>query len=263
MELDEAARAELGRKLQRECHAQRITQKALAGKVGYDEKTIRNIFRGIRVRPGCLEDVCTFLKVNPAQFGSAAVRSDDHGGYSRKQVEEQIGLFVSYRRSFSFPENILRSVFEFVWSEERQCLEFREYQQYFSSEAQTKIDFSQSGDVYMSASVGLLHLLTRHNGALRLITLTRLRLDDQTMRGSVLTQAQDEFFYRPSVSPVLMQKCNSAVALADLTGQIGPVRPQDGEYDRLNRALIDVERKLTNFATVSKLELRPPQSAVA
>ena len=258
MDLDEVARVDLGRKLQRECHSQRITQKILADRAGYDEKTIRNIFRGIRVRPGCLEDVCAVLKVNISQVRPVH-RSNEHGGYSKTQIEEHLGIFLSYRRSFSIPENILRSVFEFSWNEERECLEFRELQEYVSSETRTSINFSQSGDVYMSASVGLLHLLTKHNGALRLITLTRLRLNDLTMRGSVLTQAQDEFFYRPSVSPIVMQRCNPQIDLETLSKQIGPVRCGDGEYSRLNKALLDVEERLANFATAAKLKPSEPQ----
>jgi transcriptional regulator with XRE-family HTH domain len=254
--LDDAARFELGRRIQHECHRLRITQKVLADRAGYDEKTIRNIFRGIRVRPAILEDVCKCLSLTVDSSSTTSAKAK-YGGYTRIQVEEYEGRFLAYRRSFSIPANLVRSLYEFSWNDERGCLTFHETQKY-ATEVQAPLDLS--GEVFISANIGLLHLVTVFNGAVRLITLTRMRPDTLAMRGSVQTQAQDEFFFRPAISPIVMQKCHPAIGVDQIASMVGPVLPTDPEYQRLNTALNEIENKVVTFAVTgcnSKLAAIP------
>ena len=256
--LDAEGRLALGRRIQQACTQFRLTQKDLAEVAGYDEKTIRNVIRGDKTRGSTLEHICTAIRnktgieigTDLIFAGPAApnVSTDDHGGYGKGHVEDYLGLFVSYRRSFTFPQNMLRSVYEFQWSDAKKCMVFREVQKYQSPELMTVIDYSQEGEVFISHAIGLVHLLTRYRGALRLITLTKIRLDDMTLRGSILTQAQGEFYYQPSVSPVIFQKANPSLTVDVVADQVGPIRPGDADYERMNRALAEVERKVAIFA---------------
>src|SRR5262249_19835281 len=127
-------------------------------------------------------------------------------------------------------------------------LAFREMQRYGSPDLKCMIDFSQDGEVFISNTTGLIHLLTKAEGSLRLVTLTKLRASDRVIRGVVLTQAQGDFYYQPSVSPIYFQAAKPHVPLEELAQRIGPIQPGDPDYGYANATLNEIERKVGIFA---------------
>jgi hypothetical protein len=186
------------------------------------------------------------LRITPEEKAKAAPIADEaHGGYTLKHFDDYVGLYHVYRRSFTFPNNLVRSLYEIKWSDERSCLVFTENQRYRSSEGNRTQDYSQEGEVFISNTIGLLHLLTKEEGALRLITLTKLRLDDMSLQGIVLTQAQGPFYYQPSASPIFFRKLNGD---DEAKKKVGPLRPADEDYDDIHLALAEIEKNIGIFA---------------
>lgn len=173
----------------------RIPVKVLAQDAPCNERTIRNFLNGASVKDDTIRKICGAAGIDFDQEvdqrgGTAKSSNLDHGSYSQELVQDYIGAFYAYRRSFSSPGNLLRSLYQFDWDKNHRCLRFREFQSYQSARLQRRVKYDQEGDVFISNTIGLVHLLTVERGALRLVTLTRLHHDENIMRGLVLTQAE-------------------------------------------------------------------------
>jgi transcriptional regulator with XRE-family HTH domain len=250
-ELDETAREQLGRRIDVARKKIGFTLVQLAERAGYDERTIRNVIKGRPTRPTTLRDICKVINISvepEAADKRIEIASEEHGAYTLNHVGDYVGLFYAWRRSFSFPKNIIRSLYQFTWDAGRRCLVFREVQRYESPDLKCTIDFSQEGEVFISNRTGLIHLLTKAEGALRLITLTKLRSADGVIRGVVLTQAQGDFYFQPSVSPIYFQAADAGASIEDLAQRVGPIVPGDPDYAHISAALTDVERRIAIFA---------------
>jgi hypothetical protein len=140
-----------------------------------------------------------------------------------------------------------------MWSEKKRCLEFVEEHKYVSS-AGRPVDFSQKGEIYISNDIGLLHLLTSERGAMRLITLSKLRRDDNILQGVVLTQLRNGHHYSPAVSPIYLQKADAILSRSEVASLIGPVPPTDELYPTVAAYIEEVEREVAYFPPTSSLE---------
>jgi hypothetical protein len=244
------AREQLGRKID---HARRkigMTIEGLAGRAGYDERTIRNVMAGRPTRVVTLLNICNAvgIAVDEEEERSIEISREEYGGYTKEQYQDYLGFYYAYRRSFSFPRMLLRTIFKIEWDKEAHCLAFAETHKYESPAIGRTMDFSQKGHVYISPTVNLLHLLTHTRGALRLITLTKLRLDDLTMQGIVLTQARRTFYFQPSVSPIFFQQTDRSCRIEELATHVGPIRPGEADYEQVFEFLAEVERNIGIFA---------------
>jgi DNA-binding XRE family transcriptional regulator len=223
----------------------------LAKRAGYSERTVRDFIKGKKTRVKTKIDICTAAKVDVERRSSKTRRrvsaSDQvHGAYTFEQVQDYIGLFLAYRRSYDVRESLIRSLFEFTWSDDRNCLLFEQMQNYHSARLGRQMNHDQKGDVFISNSIGLVHLLTAQAGAIRLITLTKLHHDELTMSGVVLTQAERPGYFQPSVSAVHFRK----VASNDKAGviqKVGPIDATDEEFGPIDACLRRVESDVANF----------------
>jgi hypothetical protein len=173
-----------------------------------------------------------------------------YGSYAVNHYADYIGRYFGFRRAFTNQTNFLRTVFEISWSEEKRCLEFREEQKYVSS-AGRSVDFSQQGDIYINNDVGLLHLVTSDRGAIRLITLSKLRRSDGILQGVVLTQLRHSLYYSPAVSPIYLQKAEGVANGSEVSSLIGPIAPTHEVYPTVAGYIADVEREVAYFAPES------------
>jgi transcriptional regulator with XRE-family HTH domain len=247
--LNEAARLMLGQRIERARHNKRLTLADLANRAGYDERTIRNVIKGQKTRVGTIEDICKVLEISVTERSNDTA-DEAHGRYTYNLYHEYIGLYYACRRSFSFPGSLLQSVYEIRWNKELGCLFFEETQRYRATFVRDIQDYSQCGEIFISGRIGLLHLVTMAEGAVRLVTLSKLGLDG-TMKGIVLTQAPGPFYWHPSVSPILFRKADPALSAEELHKAIGPIPPDSAEYQDLNQSLIDIEQNVGKFATES------------
>jgi transcriptional regulator with XRE-family HTH domain len=238
-------RSQLGERIDAARKRKGMTLSAVAQAAGYDQRTVRNVIKGRSTRPATLKEICEVVGINHEADGDTPtkVAKREHGAYVLSHFDNLIGQFYAIRRSFSYENAIVQSIFRIQWNEQRQCLTFEENQKYHSSHLDQIVDHSQSGDVYFSNTIGLVHLLTNVDGALRLITVARLDPDCMSMGGAVLTQAREPIYYRPSVSPIRFFK------IADsLDCQPRAILPNHAEYDDLNKKLVETERMLTSFS---------------
>ena len=247
--IDDAARVMLGQRIERARNSKRLTLADLASRAGYDERTIRNVIKGQKTRVGTIEDICKVLEISVTERSSDTA-DEAHGGYTYNLYNEYVGFYYACRRSFSFPGNLLQSIYEIRWNKELGCLFFEETQRYRATPAKDMQDYSQSGEIFISGRIGLLHLVTMAEGALRLVTLSKLGLDG-TMKGIVLTQAPGPFYWHPAVSPILFRKADPELSAEELHKVIGPIPPDSAEYQDLNQSLIDIEQNVGKFAGAS------------
>lgn len=236
---------------------QNYSNESLAKKAGYNERTVRNILAGKSTRFKTLVDICQVLGISVEaetrkKRTKITITDKDHGAYTREHFSEYLGFYYSYRRSFTFTNSIIRSLFEFTWSDSCNCMQFSETHRYKSPELGEMVNYNQSGDVFYSNTIGLLHLLTRFEGAVRLITLSKLELHDPTMNGIVLTQATKPMHFRPAVSPIRFQKIVSAGGgETELAKLVGPIKSDDSGYEALDASLKNIEQSYGIFAITS------------
>jgi hypothetical protein len=247
------ARKALAKKIEEICAAKNLPAKALAEDAKCNVRTIRNFFNGKSVREETTRRIAAVVGVNliserlEAQTGSNSA-DVEHGLYSEDLVRSYIGYFYAYRRSFSIADNLVRALFKLEWDAKRACLTFQEFQTYHSSHLARRVHYDQRGDVFISNTIGLVHLLTVQEGAVRLITLTRLHHDENYMRGVVLTQSEWPDHFQPSVSPIFFRKILVAQDIERLVEQVGPIDPRDPTYPEINRILIHTEDAVAKFA---------------
>ncbi|MGO7987206.1 helix-turn-helix domain-containing protein [Rhizobium leguminosarum] len=256
VDLSPEDRRHLGLRIDRARRNQGLSYVSLAQKTGYDERTIRNLVKGQSTKNSTLWDVCQALQIHVEEDDSARadllVADDAHGNYAFTQCDDYIGHYYATRRSFTVKGSLVRSIFDIYWSEKRRCLCFKEYQRLKSEKSGKIVDYSQVGEIFVSKLSGLVHLQTLDDGGIRLITLTRLRTDDMTMNGLVLTQSPQSFYYKPSISPIFLQKTDASYTLEELTEQVRAITPADPEHAYADEYLSEIERNVGIFAIGSR-----------
>lgn len=174
------------------------------------------------------------LKIN-GSAGSPAVSARwegahpvRYGGYSREQVAPYLGSYIGIRRSVTYPSHFLGSLFDIYWDDEIGAARFYEDNKFTDTDGRER-DYSQPGTLHVSAQIGVIHLLTSEQGALRLITLTRMQID-RVMYGAILTQVSEAGFYRPAKSTIFMRKFDRD-GDSEVNELRGPIRPGHKQYD--------------------------------
>ena len=246
----EAERKRLGREIESARKLKGWTLAQLADRAGYNERTIRNAIQGNATRVGTLHTICSALDVDMKESGLAQAKIADqaHGGYTLESSKFLVGKFIAIRRRFPPDGMLFRSWFEFEWSDEQSCLIFHEHQKYISDSSGRLINYSQTGEVHISSQMGLTHLLTTTNGAIRTITLCKPDLFDDSMYGVVLTQAQLMAHYQPCVSPMYFSKCDPQASIEMLDSMTGPFGESDDSYSLGVSALKTAETAVSCFA---------------
>jgi hypothetical protein len=195
-------------------------------------------------------DVCEALGVEPDLEHVSQVAAECYGAYARSSVRQFEGPYFAYRWSFTAPR-LMRTLFELTWSDEKECLAFHESSRF--SKGRKFSDYSQSGCVFMSQTMSVLHLLTTYQGAVRLITVTKTP-NGNPLRGAVLTQSEPVYF--PSVAPIVLFKIPD-FQQARHEAMVGPIDAYADEYSEVCAALDEAQR------TVVKLALSPSRPEFA
>jgi len=212
-----------------------------------DERTIRNVLGGKAVRDQTIADICQALGIEADldPHGHIEVADRDYGEYPRGPYRKYEGTYFAYRRSFSAPVRLMRTVMELEWSE-GEGLVFHERSQFKTG--RKLIDNSQSGHVYISQTTGLMHFVTCFEGAVRLITLTKMIGGEEVMRGAVLTQIDRDAHYLPSFSPIVLTKLRNYEPEKH-RAMAGPVDDNAEEYSFISAELEHTERRVIAIAT--------------
>jgi DNA-binding Xre family transcriptional regulator len=244
------------RKIERALVRKNWTRVHLAEITGYDERTIRNVLHAKPVRDQTIIDICEALGIEPEledESQYVEVADAEYGEYPRGPYRKYEGGYFAYRRSFSSPKRLMRTVVELEWCEDKGLI-FREHSQFQAGRKQ--VDNSQSGHVYISQTTGLMHLVTTVEGSVRLITLTKMIGGDEVMRGAVLTQIDRDAHYLPSVSPIVLTKLRNYEPEKH-RAMTGPINEVAEEYEFICAELDHTERRAIEIA-VGK-----PEPAVA
>ncbi|TBG08436.1 XRE family transcriptional regulator [Rhizobium leguminosarum] len=240
-------RQQLGLRIDKARRAMGLSFVLLAQRTGYDERTIRNVVKGLPTRVSTVAEICQALGLDPShaeEHRSIKIADEDHGGYTFSQYDEYIGLYHATRRSFTYRNRLVRSIFDFSWSIEKNCLIFQETQILRSERSDLVLDYSQTGEIYISNTTGMIHLQTLKEGSVRLVTLTKMRMDDRTLHGMVLTQSPQSFYYKPSVSPIYLQKDRGEIDHHNLSATVRSIADDDPAFEEANEHLLEIERNI-------------------
>jgi transcriptional regulator with XRE-family HTH domain len=254
-DLEAGQRLDLGAKIDYSRKRKGWTLAILAEKSGYDERTIGNVIHGRPTRLKTVYEICSVLGIDIDQISAKPPKIADerHGGYNVDNYIDYLGQFYSVRRNFTEDNTIFRSVFNFRWSDASHCLEFDEHHRYIDQQTKRVHDYTQSGEVFISNQMGLVHLMTVVKGAVRLLTLTKLiPPDTDTMEGVVVTQSKTGAYIRPSISPVFFTKLKSPASIEQLMGTVGPLYPHDDGYAEFVARLNEVESRTVLFAQTNR-----------
>jgi len=242
-------RIERAKRLERALRNKGWTRVQLAEKTGYDEKTIRNLLAGEPVRDHTIVDVSNALEVEPQlvnPYDDVDVASDIYGGYLRHTHRNYEGFFYAYRRSFTRPGEIFRSVFGIEWDQSSDYLIFSEY---YQLEADEKYGAkSHDGIVYMSSYTSLVHLLTIYEGSIRLATLTKMRQADGIMRGAIQTQSESLMFFQPSVAPIVLRKLKQYDPESQIKSDVRFLAEADEDYKFACEQIRITEKQIVKMA---------------
>jgi transcriptional regulator with XRE-family HTH domain len=249
--------AALGQAIRKQRETLEWTQQQLADKAGYSDKIIRNMEHGQRTKLQTVRDVCKALGLpeNIYEVSASIIADRKYGSYNLDHYAEYIGIYFAFRRSLTTNMNFLRTVFEIAWSKPKRCLEFIEEHRYTANNGRI-VDFTQRGDIYINNEIGLLHLVTSEEGAIRLITLSKLRRDDHTLEGVVLTQLRNMHHYSPAVSPIYLQKAESVINRSEVASLAGPIAPTHELYPTVAAYIDEVEREVAYFPPTSSLDAK-------
>ncbi len=233
------------------------TRAYLAIRSGHDVRTIRTVLAGVEpVRDQTIVDICQALEIeaelSEPVVAEAEVAAHWYGSYAREPYKFCEGVYYAYRRSFTHPDTFMRSIYQIFWDAAEKNFGFQEHQSYTEGKKQ-KSDHSQTGKVYISQFTDLIHLVTVDAGAVRLITLRKMR--NSIMRGCVLTQTPRETFFQPSFSAIYLEKI-LGFDPADLDQLVGPIRPDHEEYATIFEEMEIVEKNVTFIAA----SVPPPAS---
>jgi hypothetical protein len=212
------------------------------------------------VRDQTIVDICQALGIEPELSeptdSEIEVAESWYGSYAREPYKHYEGAYYAYRRSFTFPNVFVRSVYEITWHPEDWIFVFREHQSYVASNKR-RIDHSQTGEVYISQHTDLIHFVTVATGAVRTVTLRKMR--DSIMRGCILTQSDRETFFQPCISGIFLEKIFGLdVSHLDDTTIVGPIGIGHEDYDRITEEIAIVERSVM---FVAKPEAPPSKSS--
>jgi DNA-binding Xre family transcriptional regulator len=235
------------------------TRTKLAHETGYDVRTIRTVLGGIEpVRDQTIIDVCEALgiepELSPERVEEIEVAEPWYGSYAREPYRNYEGAYFACRRSFSFPGQFIRSVFEIRWDDEDWIFVFDERQSYVATNKR-KVDHSQRGEIYISQFTDLIHFVTVNAGAVRTITLTKMRGAGQVMRGSVLTQSDRGLFFQPSMSAIYLEKIPNYEPAIHLA-QVGPILAESEDYEVIKEEIERIERDVMFVASPETVDRR-------
>lgn len=156
------------------------------------------------------------------------------GGYSYQDILPYLGRYLTIRQGTTVVENLLTTRVDIHWDENAEMARYDEYNRFLSSSGKI-MDYSQSGTVHRSRALGVLHLLTSFEGAIRLVTLGRIQVMEPVMYGMILTQIQGSGAFVPTSSVVHFRRMSEQGAAAAF--ETGVVRPGDPQFKALQQDL--------------------------
>jgi hypothetical protein len=222
------------------------TRAQLAAKSGRDIRVIRDLINGEpTVQAQSIQDICQALKIEPELYPSTpAVEVADlkYGAYARHPYKHYEGAFFAYRRSFSVPDLLVRSIFEIRWDDALRLLAFREILPDQVNTTKT-ID---GGEIYISQNTDLVHLMTVIEGSVRTIMLRKMR--EGIMRGCILWQTDRETYFQPAFSAIFLEKL-FGFEFESHKQLVGLMRSDDPDYDRVSNEIVLIEKKVIAVAT--------------
>ncbi len=254
--IGEAAREAFVRRVRIEMAKQGITREALAERAAVKERTLGNLLAGQPVRDITVAKVARALGIALDEIvGATAVASngpatpeparasEPYGGYMLAAYEAYLGTYVAYRRVFAGKPELYRSIYEIDWDEALSRLRFLELQRFRGRNNRT-VASSLGGGIYISPHTGLIQLLTTFQGALRLVTLTKMRLGETCLRGLILTQSDRDMFFEPATSAILLDRLDRKASLAELEQMVGPIGTDDPAFANAEAELAGIERSM-------------------
>lgn len=228
--LSEQEKSLIGLKIREGLEVKGLTQDYLAAVLNVDPRTVRNILCGKSLTVPRLNAISEALGI---EFETPTSETNntglDFGGYPKHSVEKYIGNYVAVRHSLGSNPNLHCSFYSFDWDNDKGALHFNEENKFIGSNDRLR-DFSQGGSIYISPDIGLLHLMTSWRGAVRLITLSKLRMNSNMMYGAVLTQSDQRFGFMPALSPVAFKKIESDDE-RHVPERSGPIKYQTETHD--------------------------------
>jgi transcriptional regulator with XRE-family HTH domain len=197
-EIDDAKREQLGIEIRRVRKLLDLSQEDLGGEAEIDPKTIGKAEKGETVSDESLAKICSFLKIEPAEYSRKDCAPDELGGYSIASARKYEGQYLCVRPLVSRPGSINAYKVIFYLDDENCLLRFRE-------ENRGDIKKSNSGKVCIPEEP-LISLFSIDRGLIRIMTLGRPD-DDFVMRGISLTlKKPTPSTYIPTASPVVLKK---------------------------------------------------------
>ncbi len=228
-----------------------ISQIQLADMAGLSPSTIERLLKG-SYSPKTVRIIEDRLRIDLSGGASrpVTVSSKRFGGYTRENYAMYQGEYTAYRRSYSYPDNIVASGFRFQWSYDERCMQFFEYGEY-PPDRGTDQAHTNMGNIHISDFVDLLHLVTLYEGAVRTITLTKMRPRLRNrLHGIILSQADPNLSFRPAVSPIVLVKLPEDDAGGKIQSRIGQIAPGDDAYGEINEWLNETEEEIALFPSI-------------
>ena len=216
-----------------------VVGKVLAGKSVHNNNVIK-IARVLEVEA----ELGKLIGPAPALPSHGPQQADaDHGAYLRSEVTDFIGQYIGYRKGFEKKGTVVRSLFELHWSDLNSRLEFIETQQ--QGRHGRAVSNTHAGGVYLSRHFALIQLLTRFQGALRLVTLHRPHFGSDDLRGVVLTQIERKVqggpaYFVPGVSPIYLQRLASPISNIELGRICGVMPADDADLEQVRTELTSI-----------------------
>ena len=188
----------------------RMTQDALAAVTGLSLATIGRALRG-KFRAETIMLIESKLEISlgaaPRRDQHSMVAAEQLGSYHFQNVSHLVGEYLCARRAFSKPDDLVLYPITISWTQQPAQLAGLRFDEINKI---GKVDYSQSGHVYLPPGCSYLHLATVDRGSVRLITVSFVPdklIEDEALRGLILTLYNPvASSHVPAVSPFVMLK---------------------------------------------------------
>lgn len=240
-------------------------RRSLAKKTGCTERVLGKLLAAESVHNTTIANVAQELEIDLEAFSTPALliereepdasfSVDDLGGYTLEKVEDFIGTYLAYRYAFNGGPGIVRSQFDFEWNAQMRWLRFRETQCIIRNGRDVEL---QHAGWFHFSQFRLIHLMSRHRGSVRLITLHPPEIGERDLRGVTLTPAEctpirGPSYYLPGISPIILKRAEAGDARSPTKGRLAE---EATELPSVLVELREIEEKLMRAPSFSEFSM--------
>jgi hypothetical protein len=202
----------------------KLSKVSIAGKAGYDERTVRSVLAGNTASFETYQDVCGAVGLSIetilSQASTKNTAPEPVGGYSREMYAHYVGDYVTIRPKYDNASVIKSYQTRIFWNDAQGCYWFEERNRADSA-------FAHQGQLHIPRGSVCVYLVTMAGGWVRNAIVSQLIPGASEMRGLICSQFNIAGpAFAPVAAPIAYLKVST------IEPSYGELTKSDPNYDR-------------------------------